>query len=196
MPARTASIPRVHSPALIGLPSRDPGWHPHGVEADSVQRAPACLAGWSDAIVIRPSPIHGQGVFAGRAIRRGASIVEYVGEKITKAESLRRCAANNQFIFALDDELDLDGSVPWNPARYFNHSCAPNCEAVRTDSGIWIVTRRDLAAGEELTFNYGYDLESYRDYPCQCGAPECVGFMVAEEFFPMLRRRAGQALAV
>ena len=73
--------------------------------------------------------------------------------------------------------------MAWNPARLLNHSCAPNCEAELQDEHIWIVATRDIPAGEEVTFNYGYDLVDYRDYPCQCGAPGCVGYMVAEEFF-------------
>jgi hypothetical protein len=55
---------------------------------------------------------------------------------------------------------------------------------------------RDIRAGEELTFNYGFDLDDYRDHPCRCGARECVGYIVAEEFFPLVRRRrqyAGEA---
>ena len=64
-----------------------------------------------------------------------------------------------------------------------NHSCAPNCEAELLDDRIWIIARRDIQPGEEITFNYGYDLENYRDYPCCCGSPHCVGYIVAEEFF-------------
>lgn len=144
---------------------------------------------------IRDSPIHGRGGFARCDIPAGTRVLEYVGERITKAESLRRCEANNPYIFHLDDEYDLDGLVPWNPARFLNHSCAPNCEAVLEGGRIWIVALRDIRAGEELTFNYGYDLVDYQDYPCHCGAPNCVGYMVAEEFHPLLRARQAQAHA-
>jgi SET domain-containing protein len=139
--------------------------------------------------VMRPSSVHGLGAFATGPIRAGTEVVEYRGEKITKAESLRRCEANNRFIFQLDDAWDLDGDVPWNLARFLNHSCAPNCEAELVGDEIWIVARRDIEVGEELTFNYGYDLADYRDYPCHCGTPECVGYILAEEFFPLVRRR-------
>jgi SET domain-containing protein len=143
-----------------------------------------------DNIRIAPSPIHGRGGFATRFLPRGARVIEYTGERITKAESLRRCEAHNWFIFGLDEEFDLDGNVESNPARFFNHSCAPNCEAVCEEGRVWIVALRDIQPGEEITFNYGYDLVDYQEHPCRCGAPECVGFIVSEEFFPGLRRRA------
>jgi hypothetical protein len=127
--------------------------------------------------------IHGTGGFAKMNIAAGTRVIEYVGEKITKAESLRRCESNNEYIFSLGDESDLDGNVPGNPARFLNHSCDPNCEAERAGEHIWIVARRDIRAGEEITFNYGYDLEDYRKHPCRCGAANCAGYIVAAEFF-------------
>ena len=137
----------------------------------------------TDLLEFKTSAIHGRGGFAKTAIGKSTRVVEYVGERISKSESLRRCEGNNEFIFSLNDEQDLDGNVDWNPARYLNHSCAPNCEAELQDDHIWIVATRDIPLGEEVTFNYGYDLVDYRDYPCRCGAPGCVGYMVAEEFF-------------
>ena len=144
----------------------------------------------SPLLEFRPSPIQGLGAFAAAPICAGKLMLEYVGEKITKAESVRRCEAGNTFIFELDDEWDIDGGVGWNPARFLNHSCAPNCDAENIEGQIWIVARREIACGEELTFNYGYDWEDHREHPCRCGAPECVGYIVAEEFFPRLREAA------
>ena len=140
-------------------------------------------------IEFRPSPIHGMGAFALVPIEAGCRLIEYVGERITKEESARRCEENNTFIFTLDETHDLDGNVPWNPARFINHSCTPNCDAEDEDGRIWIVTRRPIVPGEEISFNYGYDLEFYDEFPCFCGAPDCVGYMVAEELFPQLRAR-------
>ena len=136
------------------------------------------------------SGIHGRGAFAMRVVGSGEILVEYTGELIRKAESARRCAAGNPFIFAIDDEWDLDGDHPDNPARFLNHSCAPNCEAEWEGSRIFINALRDLKLGEELTFNYGYDLEDYLDHVCQCSTPACVGFIVAEEYFDQVRNTA------
>jgi hypothetical protein len=149
------------------------------------------VVGETELITFRRSRIHGTGGFARRAIPAGTKLIQYVGEKITKAESLRRCEAENPYIFTLDDQYDLDGSVEWNPARFLNHSCAPNCETELDEEAgeVWILALRDLQPGEELTFNYGYDLSEYRDHPCRCGAPNCVGYIVAEEFFDHVRRQ-------
>lgn len=142
-----------------------------------------------DSVRIGPSPIHGQGGFATRLISKGGRIIEYAGERITKAESMRRCEAQNWFIFCLNDQFDLDGNVEWNPARFLNHSCAPNCDAVCEEGRVWIAASRDIQPGEEITFNYGYDLDDYEEHPCQCGAAGCVGYIVAEELFGHVRHR-------
>ena len=142
----------------------------------------------TDLAGFRSSGIHGTGGYARQDIASGARVIEYVGEKITKAESLRRCEQNNQYIFTLDDEFDLDGNVPWNPARFINHSCAPNCDAELETGRVWIVANREITSGEEITFNYNFDLEDYKEHPCRCGSSNCVGYIVAEEFFDHLRR--------
>lgn len=143
----------------------------------------------SDLVGFRPSAIHGLGGFAKTDILKDTRIIEYLGERIDKQESARRCEANNVYIFSLNEQQDLDGNVSWNPARFLNHSCSPNCEAQLDQDRIWIIAARDIRAGEELTFNYGFDVENYRDFPCCCGLPECVGFIVAEELFDYVRAR-------
>lgn len=134
------------------------------------------------------SGLHGYGLFARDFIPEGEKIIEYVGERITKAEAERREArrlARQQaggdgcvYVFTINQRHDLDGAVPWNVARRINHSCAPNCEALNFRGRIWIVARRDIAPGEELSYDYCFDLELWRDHVCRCGAKECVGFIV------------------
>jgi uncharacterized protein len=145
----------------------------------------------SEFLLFKSSSIHGIGGFARVDIPIGTRVIEYVGEIISKQESLVRCERSNEYIFAIDDERDLDGNVEWNPARFLNHSCEPNCEAQFVDGHIWLVAIRDVRAGEELTFNYSYDLADYREHPCRCGAKTCVGYIVAEEFFEHVRRQRG-----
>src|SRR6266498_681425 len=112
---------------------------------------------------VRASAIHGQGVFARVHIPAETRVIEYVGERVSKDESLRRRKEGNFFVFIVTDKFDIDGDVSWNPARLINHSCRPNCEARMEEERIWIITLRDVFAGEELVFNYGYDLQDYED---------------------------------
>jgi SET domain-containing protein len=149
----------------------------------------------NEFLEVRQSAIHGTGGYARRDIPAGTRIVEYVGERIPKEESNRRCEANNEYIFIIDDQWDLDGLQSWNPARFINHSCTPNCEAEWDEDRIFIVALRDIKQGEELSFNYGYDLEDYEDHKCQCRTPKCVGYILAEEYWEELRKLIGPAKA-
>ncbi len=134
------------------------------------------------------SGLHGFGLFARDFIPQDTPIIEYVGERITKAEAQRReerrlarLAAGGDgcvYIFELNRRQDLDGQVRWNPARRINHACAPNCESQQGRGRIWIVAQRDIAPDEELTYDYGFPYSEWRDHPCRCGATACVGYIV------------------
>ena len=121
------------------------------------------------------SCIDGQGLFAAQDITKGTKIIAYVGEKITRRESARRLAAGNAYIFHLNYRYALDGETLANTARYINHSCDPNCEAVVTMRTIWIVALRDIQAGEELSYNYGL---TAKQYWCRCGSKQCCGYIL------------------
>jgi SET domain-containing protein len=140
---------------------------------------------------VRESSIHQRGLFATCDIKEGTDIIQYIGEKITKDESTRRALEWEEqaretgeglvYIFELDDEWDLDGRLGENPARYMNHSCDGNCEAVNCDGEIWVVARKDIKEDEELVYDYGYDMEHFLDHPCRCGADTCIGYIVRED---------------
>ena len=136
-----------------------------------------------EALELRDSGIDGRGMFARTGICAGDRIIEYTGDRISKEESIRHCSEGNNYIFYINNEFDLDGSVGSNLARFINHSCAPNAEAQLEDDRIWIIALRNIAPGEEITFNYGYDLDDYRAHPCRCGALNCVGYILAEEYW-------------
>ena len=154
--------------------------------------------GQSKLCEVRESSIHGRGVYATQPIRPATRIVEYVGEKISKDESDRRGTLQLEhaqatggagvYIFTLDDEWDIDGDFEENIARLINHSCAPNCEAYLEKGRIWIWSLEAIEVGEELLFNYGFDLENYEDHPCRCGSPRCAGYIAGEEYWPELQR--------
>ncbi|TAE76635.1 MAG: SET domain-containing protein [Verrucomicrobia bacterium] len=153
--------------------------------------------GQSELCEVQGSRIHGRGVYATQAIPAGTKIIEYVGERIDKQESERRAWAQHDkakkhgdaavYIFTLDDKWDIDGDLPWNTARLINHSCEPNCEAWIEGRRIFIHSLRDIAAGEELTFDYAFDVECYEDHPCLCGRNSCVGYIVGRDQWPRLK---------
>jgi SET domain-containing protein len=149
--------------------------------------------------VVRKSGIHHKGVFAKQDIQKGTCVIEYTGEKIIKAESDRRAykaieahKRNNNngrvYIFELNKRYDIDGSVTYNTARFINHSCNPNCETENVRGKIWITAILDIRKGEEISYDYCYDLEDYQDHPCVCGSKNCMGYIVAEEHRGKLKR--------
>lgn len=139
---------------------------------------------------IRRSKIQGRGAFATRPIKKGERIIEYTGERISWREADRRyddehMRRHHTFLFTLTDQTVVDAGVGGNDARLINHSCQPNCEAVIVQGHIYIDAMRDIALGEELTYDYAYERdvdtteEEERRYVCRCGAPGCRGTILA-----------------
>jgi SET domain-containing protein len=138
---------------------------------------------------LRRSPIHGLGGFARRDIPRGTRIIEYAGEKISNPEADRRyddeaMKRHHTFLFILNSRTCVDAAFEGNEARFLNHSCAPNCEAVIERGHIWIEALADIPAGVELVYDYQYEddpeytEDDLRFYACRCGAPNCRGTIV------------------
>jgi len=141
---------------------------------------------------IRRSPIQGAGAFATSPIARGTRLIEYTGERLTPTEADARYPDDDRerhhtCLFAIDDDVVIDAAVDGNEARFINHSCEPNCDAVIDDGRIFIESIRDIAAGEELAYDYAYVLverhtpAAKRRYPCNCGAPRCRGTILARK---------------
>jgi SET domain-containing protein len=145
---------------------------------------------------IGKSRIAGKGLFAGQAIKKDTIISRYMGTKISKAQSARALAHGNAYICYLNDRYDIDGNTLQNPPRYINHSCDPNCALQTTARAIWVVALRDIWAGEELThqYNYEYDPERYTDFPCFCGAKNCVGYIVDARYWEVITQQHKYAL--
>jgi uncharacterized protein len=135
------------------------------------------------------SHIAGRGLFTAQAIKQGTRIIQYTGEKIPKGESDQRLVEGNNYIFQLNARYDIDGKVRRNKARYINHSCDPNCIVQLTTRTIWIVALRDITPGEELTYNYGYELDDATAHPCTCGAATCCGSILAPQYQDVVKQR-------
>jgi SET domain-containing protein len=141
---------------------------------------------------IRSSRMQGLGAFATERIPAGTRLIEYTGERLTPDEAEARYpddpnVRHHTYLFAIDDDVVIDAAVDGNEARFINHSCEPNCDAVVEDGHIWIETIRDVEPGEELAYDYAYVLEerhtpaAKRLYPCNCGAARCRGTILAKK---------------
>jgi SET domain-containing protein len=149
---------------------------------------------------LRPSPIQGLGLFATRRIRRGRRLIEYTGERVSPevADSRYDDDAHDRphtFLFTVDARTSIDASVDGNEARFINHSCNPNCEAVDDAGRIFIEARRDIRPGEELTYDYRLERDgrwrpdfAWR-YACRCGASNCRGVLLVKPRKPGRRKR-------
>ena len=143
----------------------------------------------TDLIEVRRSAVHGLGVFAAKQIPKGARIIEYVGERVSHDEADRRYEekdANDShtFLFIVDSKIVIDAGVDGNDARFFNHSCDPNCESTVEKRRVFIEAIRDIEPGTELTYDYQIhreddDPENIDEvFACRCGFPNCRGTML------------------
>jgi hypothetical protein len=143
----------------------------------------------TDLIEVRRSAVHGLGVFAAKQIPKGARIIEYVGERVSHDEADRRYEekdANDShtFLFIVDSKIVIDAGVDGNDARFFNHSCDPNCESTVEKRRVFIEAIRDIEPGTELTYDYQIHREDDDPqnidevFACRCGFPNCRGTML------------------
>ena len=125
-------------------------------------------------LVRRRSGIAGWGVYTRRSITKNSRIIDYAGEKISHRESLRRerlqLPRGEVWCFTVDARTVRDASVGGNIARFINHACRPNCYTQIVGDVIWIRAARNIAAGEELTYDYRTDGEA--TIRCCC-RPDC-----------------------
>ena len=147
-------------------------------------------------IATRRSTIHGNGMFAVAPIRKGERLIEYKGQRRTHEEvdegDTGDVESGHTFLFTLNDEYVIDANYEGNSARWINHSCKPNCEAVleeadgddRRKDRVFIESIRAIRPGEELTYDYGITLDEphtarlKKIWACRCGAKGCTGTML------------------
>jgi len=139
-------------------------------------------------ITARRSSVHGKGLFALQPIAAGERLIEYKGE----VTSWRRAAARQQsgnghtFVFGLSDGRVIDGSRGGNSARFLNHACTPNCEAIEAGDRVFIHAATTIRPGDELFIDYGLVVDGdvtedvRKMYACHCGGPACRQSMIGE----------------
>ena len=109
----------------------------------------------------------GLGLFALQPIAKGTRIIEYTGPLIPNEEVDKR---RGRYFFGVNTKWTIDGSPRSNVARYINHSCKPNAEALISGRRVWIWSRKKIKAGEEIAYDYGkeYFDDIIRPMGCRC----------------------------
>ena len=143
-------------------------------------------------LLIRSSSIHAAGCYTLDAIPRGQRVLEYDGARITKELADERYADRPvTYLFGFGDKGDvIDG---FGTAMFLNHSCDPNCRTEEHKGRVYIRAIRDIAANEELVYEYNlYDSDD-DTADCYCKAPQCRGTMFSDdELKRQVRKKARQ----
>ena len=147
------------------------------------------LSGREQQLRFDRSSIHAWGVFADEDIKEGEMLVEYRGEIIGNSVAEKReteyedAKIGSDYMFRVDGLSVCDATKQGNVARFINASCDPNCYtkiiSIDGTKRIAVYAKRDIAAGEELCYDYKFPLEydESKRIPCHCGARDCRGFM-------------------
>jgi len=140
-------------------------------------------------LIIRSSSIHAAGCYTTMPIRKGARVAEYDGRRLSKEEA-DACYQDSlvTYLFGLGDgSVVIDGH---SMAMFINHSCDANCETSEVRDRVWIKAIRNIASGEEITYDYCLYDGGEDEALCNCGAKKCRGTMYSKE---EIRRRKALA---
>uniref|UniRef100_A0A4D5RBJ9 Putative histone-lysine n-methyltransferase 2c n=1 Tax=Ixodes scapularis TaxID=6945 RepID=A0A4D5RBJ9_IXOSC len=142
---------------------------------------------WRNNVYLARSRIQGLGLYATRDIEKHTMVIEYIGQLIRneiaeRNEAIYEAQNRGVYMFRLEENRVVDATLSGGLARYMNHSCNPNCvaEVVQIDreNKILIIANRRISRGEELTYDYKFDVEDdQHKIPCMCGAPNCRKWM-------------------
>nr|DBA32952.1 TPA: hypothetical protein GDO54_000695 [Pyxicephalus adspersus] len=142
---------------------------------------------WKNNVYLARSRIQGLGLYAAKDLEKHTMVIEYIGTIIRNEVANRREKIYEEqnrgiYMFRINNEHVIDATLTGGPARYINHSCAPNCvaEVVTFDKEdkIIIISSRRIPKGEELTYDYQFDFEDdQHKIPCHCGAWNCRKWM-------------------
>ena len=145
-----------------------------------------------DGLIVRSSSIHAAGCYTTRRIKKGTRVIEYDGPRFTKPEADERYADRDiTYLFSTGENgTVIDG---FGTAMFINHSCEPNCESDNIGGRVFIVAIRDIAAGEELTYEYNLHDSDDDEADCYCGAEKCRGTMFSEDEVKRRARKAKRA---
>jgi uncharacterized protein len=114
----------------------------------------------------------GIGLYAYSPIAKGACVIEYVGRVLSPAEEY---TSRSKYLFEVTKTKTIDGRPRMNKAGYINHSCRPNCEPETYKGRVFIMAKRAIKEGEELTYDYGKEYWNEHIKPMGCRCPKCAG---------------------
>lgn len=144
-------------------------------------------AGWRTSVYLARSRIQGLGLYAARDIEKCTMVIEYIGtiirsEVANRKERLYESQNRGVYMFRIDNDFVIDATITGGPARYINHSCSPNCitevVTVEKENKIIISSCRRIQRGEELSYDYKFDLEDdQHKISCHCGVVNCRKWM-------------------
>lgn len=141
-------------------------------------------------VSVKGSGIHGWGLYADCRFTSGDIVAEYIGEYISNAiadvrEKYYRKQRIQDYQFRVNENVVIDATLKGGYARYINHSCQPNCVARILEGEppnvhlmrVMIIAKKDIEAGDELTYDYHFPLETdlANRVPCNCGSKHCRG---------------------
>jgi SET domain-containing protein len=135
-------------------------------------------------IEVRKSGVHGRGVYATQFISEGTRIIEYTGQRVSWEDAPNEENNPHTFNFGLENGEVINPEIDGNEARWINHSCDPNCEAIEEDDRVFIYAMRDIESGQELFYDYALEIdepiteESMQEFECHCGVARCRGTML------------------
>jgi len=146
------------------------------------------------ALIIRSSAIHAAGCYTTEPIKNHTRVVEYTGPRISKDQADEKYENSpTTYLFGVGDGSKvIDGH---GIAMFINHSCDPNCETDEIRGRVWIKAIRDIAAGEELTYDYNLYDGDEDEASCNCGAAACRKSMYSPEELARRVRVANRAAA-
>ncbi|MEG3617551.1 SET domain-containing protein [Magnetovibrio sp. PR-2] len=114
----------------------------------------------------------GQGLKALKSFTAGEELIEYLGPRIHSDEANEN---PNPYLFGLNEDYCIDGSSLSNLARYINHSCTPNAQAVLShdELSITIEAIKPIEVGDEILIDYGEEYFEAYIAPIGCKCSKC-----------------------
>mgnify|MGYP001615297958 CR=1 FL=1 len=161
----------------------------------------------NEYLIIKESKVHNKGAFARKFIPKGTRVIQYIGRIISKEESdqiLHESYQNHlkdsnhaiPYLFELDNKHDLDGNITENVAKFINHSCNPNLEVEIKGHEVFLDAIRDINQGEELNYNYGFDLDddTFKNH-CYCNSHNCMNYICNENDWDKLKEKLNNKIS-